>query len=31
MADEDMKILVDKVNSKAWGWMNDTVASNKHL
>jgi DNA primase len=31
MADEDIKILVDKVNSKAWGWMNDTVASNKHL
>ena len=31
MADEDIKILVDKVNKKAWGWMNDTVTSNKHL
>ena len=31
MADEDIKNLVDKVNKKAWGWMNDTVTSNKHL
>ena len=31
MADEDIEILVNKVNKKAWGWMNDTVTSNKHL
>jgi DNA primase len=28
---DDIKNLVDKVNKKAWGWMNDTNTSSKHL